>query len=54
VQNRIDHVLWLKAEYKLPPGTFDKIDAQIRSAYYWREYYRAGDFRVGLWSRKRP
>ena len=32
VQNRIDHVLWLKTEYKLPPGTFEKIDTLIHSA----------------------
>jgi uncharacterized protein DUF2298 len=54
VQNGIDHVLWLKAEYKLPKGTFEKIDSQIRSHYYWREFYRADDFRVGIWSRARP
>lgn len=55
IQNRIDHVLWLKAEYKLPKGTFDKINAQIRSHYYWREFYTASDdFRVGVWSRALP
>lgn len=55
IQNRIDHVLWLKAEYKLPKGTFDKINAQIRSHYYWREFYTAtDDFRVGIWSRALP
>ena len=52
LQNRIDFVLWLKAEYELPEGTFTKIDEQIRSAYYWQEYYRAGEFRVGVWSRR--
>jgi len=52
IQNRIEHVLWLKAEYQLPKGAFEKIDQQIRSAYYWHEYYRAGDFRVGVWSRR--
>ena len=54
VQNRIAQILWLKTEYKLPKGTFEKIDGQIRSQYYWREYYRAGDFRVGIWSRALP
>ena len=52
LQNRIDFVLWLKSEGKLPTGTFDKIDEQIRPAFYWQEYYRAGDFRVGVWSRR--
>jgi uncharacterized membrane protein len=51
LENRIDHVLWLKPEYKLPAGTFEKIDGQIRGAYYWREFYSARDFRVGVWSR---
>jgi uncharacterized membrane protein len=52
LENRIDHVLWLKTEDKLPSGTFGKIDEQIRGAYFWREYYRAGEFRVGIWSRR--
>jgi uncharacterized membrane protein len=52
VQNHIDFVLWLKAEGSLPKGTFEKIDEQIRADYYWEEYYRAGDFRVGVWSRR--
>jgi uncharacterized membrane protein len=52
LQNDISHVLWLKTEDKLPLGTFDKLDAQIRSAYFWREYYRAGYFRVGIWCRR--
>jgi hypothetical protein len=51
-QNHIEFVLWLKPEGRLPAGTFDKIDAQIGPSYYWQEYYRAGDFRVGVWSRR--
>jgi uncharacterized membrane protein len=52
LQNDIDFVLWLKSEYELPEGTFAKIDEQIRSAYYWQEYYQADEFRVGIWSRR--
>jgi hypothetical protein len=52
LENKIEHVLWLKTELGMPAGTFDKIDAQIHSTYLWREYYRAGDFRVGVWSRR--
>ena len=52
LQNDIDFVLWLKADAELPAGTFAKVDQQIRSAYYWQEYYRAGEFRVGVWSRR--
>jgi len=51
LQHHIDHVLWLKTERDLPSGTFDRINEAIRPAYFWREYYRAGDFRVGVWSR---
>jgi uncharacterized membrane protein len=52
LQNRIEFVLWLKSEGHMPAGTFEKIDAQITPSYYWQEYYRAGDFRVGVWSRR--
>jgi uncharacterized membrane protein len=50
--NHVDHVLWLKTESELPPGTFDRVDQQIRATYLWREYFRVGEFRVGVWSRK--
>jgi uncharacterized membrane protein len=53
IENEIEHVLWLKSEAKMPQGAWDRIDAQIRDHYIWREYYRAGDFRVGVWSRRR-
>jgi hypothetical protein len=52
LQNDIDFVLWLKADYELPKDSFTKVDQQIRSAYYWQEFYRADDFRVGLWTRR--
>lgn len=52
VQNRIAHVLWLKTEAELPAGAFDRLDQQIRPAYFWREYYRVGEFRVGVWTRR--
>jgi hypothetical protein len=51
IGNRIDHVLWLKSEATMPPGAFERIDRAVRGIYQWREYYRAGDFRVGIWSR---
>lgn len=52
VQNKIDHVLWLKTEIDLPKGSFDKVNDRIAAAYFWREYYRADEFRVGVWSRR--
>ncbi|MDF1503380.1 DUF2298 domain-containing protein [Roseisolibacter sp. H3M3-2] len=51
-QNRVDHVLWLRTEGELPAGTFDAIDARLRGRYYWREFYRGGEMRVGMWSRR--
>lgn len=54
LNNHIEHVLWLKTEMAMPEGTFSRIDQQIGGAYFWREYYRAGDFRVGIWSRRVP
>lgn len=50
--NRIEHVLWLKTERAMPAGTFARIQEQIGADYLWREFYRSGDFRVGVWSRK--
>ena len=51
LNNRIDHVLWLKTEGKMAAGTWHRIQSQIRHAYFWRESYRADEFRVGVWSR---
>ena len=53
IENEIEHVLWLKSEAKMPHGAWDRVESQIRDYYIWREYYRAGDFRVGVWSRRR-
>jgi len=53
-ENAIDHVLWLKGEAALPAGTFDRIQARIGSRYYWHEFHRAGELRVGMWSRRSP
>jgi hypothetical protein len=49
--NRIDHVLWLKSEMKQPAAAFGRINDAIGPAYDWHEFYRAGDFRVGIWTR---
>ena len=53
VQNGIDCVLWLKGDNALPGASYDAINQQIGSTYYWREFYRAGEFRVGMWTRTR-
>jgi uncharacterized membrane protein len=49
-ENGIQYVLWLKDDNQLAKGTYERIDQQIRGRYFWREYYSAGDFRVGFWS----
>jgi hypothetical protein len=53
LENEIEHVLWLKTEGRMPAGAWERIDEAIRLQYVWREHYRAGDFRVGLWSRRK-
>jgi uncharacterized membrane protein len=53
LQNDIAYVLWLKSENGLPRGTFDRIDGYLHPAYFWQEYYRANDFRVGVWIRRK-
>ncbi len=52
VRNHIEHVLWLKEDNAVA-GAFQRIDEQIRADYAWREFYVVGEFRVGLWSRRR-
>jgi uncharacterized membrane protein len=54
VQNRVGYVLWLDAEKELPAGSFEKVQAQIGGAYYWREYRREGGTHAGVWSRRLP
>lgn len=52
LENHVDHVLWLKSESQMPSDAFSLVNTQIGKYYLWREYYRAGSFRVGLWSRR--
>jgi len=49
-ENGIQYVLWLKDDYQMPKGTYERIDQQIRGRYFWHESYSLGDFRVGFWS----
>jgi uncharacterized membrane protein len=53
-QNHVDHVLWLRPEGEQPEGSFDRIQLQISGAYYWREFDRQGERRIGVWSRRTP
>ncbi len=50
-QNHVQYVLWLKDENDAPEGTFEKIDSQIRSRYFWTDYSTQSTVRVGLWTR---
>lgn len=51
--NSIEHVLWLKGDNGRVEGAWDRIQQQISGRYHWREFYVVGEFRVGLWSRRR-
>lgn len=54
LENKIDHVLWLASEASLPSGTFEKVSAQISSAYSWRLFSTENGPRAGVWSRTVP
>ncbi len=47
-QNHIRFILWLQDENKLA-GTFEKIDEQIRSRYFWYDFSVQPGLRIGLW-----
>lgn len=49
-QNHVRFVLWLEDENRLPAGTFEKIDLQIRPRYAWNDYSAASGSRAGFWS----
>ena len=44
------YVLWLREDNEAPPGTFEKIDQQIHSRYFWNDYSAQAGTRVGVWS----
>jgi uncharacterized membrane protein len=49
-ENHVKYVLWLNDDNEAPAGTFEKIDEQIRSRYFWNDYSIQSDTRTGLWS----
>ena len=49
-QNHVRYVLWLKDDNQATPGTFERIDQQIRGRYFWNDYSVESGSRVGLWS----
>ena len=49
--NEVSFVLWLSAQNDLPAGTWQKIQDSIGAECDWHEFDRAGDARIGLWSR---
>jgi uncharacterized membrane protein len=48
-KNGITHVLWLRTEHSLPPGSWDRLNASIAEGYRWREFHRMDDWRIGVW-----
>jgi hypothetical protein len=49
--NKVRYVVWTGTESEKNPKAFELIRQQIDSRYQWKEFYVAGDFRVGLWVR---
>ncbi len=49
--NKVRYVVWSGAENGKNPQIFGDIQQQIGSRYRWKEFYVAGDYRVGLWMR---
>jgi uncharacterized membrane protein len=49
-ENHVKYILWLKDDNEAPAGTFDKIDQQIHSRYFWNDYSVETGARVGVWS----
>ena len=47
----IAYILWFKAGVDVDTA-WDKANASLGSDYYWHEFYREGDRRVGLWERR--
>lgn len=50
--NKVQYIVWSATENSKEPKSFDKIQQQIGSRYAWKEFYMAGDYRVGLWVRQ--
>jgi len=50
-RNQIQYVVWSPGDN--PAGSFEKIDRQLRGAYFWREFSAPGDPQAGLWCRIR-
>jgi hypothetical protein len=55
-KNRVDYVLWLKTDYEgdlaKRAGVRQKIHEQIKNDFFWRDFYVAEPFRIGMWERK--
>ena len=49
--NNVQYIVWSSTENDKDPKGFEKIRQQISSRYVWKEFYLAGDYRVGLWVR---
>jgi uncharacterized membrane protein len=47
--NRVRYVVWSAEENSKQPTAFGPITQQISSRYVWKEFYVAGDYRVGIW-----
>ena len=48
--NHVRYIIWLAPQNK--DSRFAGINTALAGRYFWRETYRAGDFRVGFWEAK--
>jgi uncharacterized membrane protein len=54
LQNNVRYIIWGAEENGRSPSAFANIQQMISRYYYWKEFYNAGDYRVGIWVNKPP
>ncbi len=47
--NQVRYIVWSGEENNKHPTAFNQITQQISSRYAWKEFYVAGEYRVGVW-----
>jgi len=51
-QNNVRYVVWKSENNKPQTKTLETIQAQTAEGYYWKPFYQAGEYQVGLFIRK--
>lgn len=52
IHNNVRYIVWGADEYANAPTALQSIQSQIGDYYFWNEFYRVGDYRVGMWVRQ--